>query len=77
LQYSVQPKTILNVECGVINRCGKQEFLHNFFHRLHENWNGSMETGKKSVFVKHVGKEVIVDSEKQNCRWACITKTLQ
>jgi hypothetical protein len=36
-----------------------------YFHKLYENSNGSMSTWKKSVVVKHVGKEVIVDNEKQ------------
>jgi hypothetical protein len=33
-----------------------------YFHRLCESWN------KKRVVAKHVGKGVIVDSEKQLCR---------
>jgi hypothetical protein len=28
-----------------------------------------METREKKVVVEHVGKRVIVDSEKQTCRW--------
>jgi hypothetical protein len=36
-----------------------------YVHKLYESSNVSMGTWKKSVVVKHVGKGVIVDSEKQ------------
>jgi hypothetical protein len=48
-----------------------------YFHRLYESWNGSMETWEKSVVVKHVGKGVIVDSKKQMYKWVYMAKTLQ
>jgi hypothetical protein len=35
-----------------------------------------MEIEEKNVLVKHVGKGVIVDSEKQMCRWVHMAKTL-
>jgi hypothetical protein len=34
-----------------------------------------MEMGEKNVVVKHVGKGVIVDSEKQMYRWVHMAKT--
>jgi hypothetical protein len=42
---------------------------------LYESLNGSMEAGEKSVVAKHVGKGVIVNSEKK-CIGGCIGKTL-
>jgi hypothetical protein len=33
-----------------------------------------METREKRVVVEHVEKEVIVDTEKQMCRWMCMAK---
>jgi hypothetical protein len=45
---------------------------------LYESWNGSMERGLKSAMVKHVGKGVIVvDSERQMCKWVHMAKILQ
>jgi hypothetical protein len=35
-----------------------------------------MEMGEKNVGIKHVGKEVIVDSEKQMYRWVRMAKNL-
>jgi hypothetical protein len=35
-----------------------------------------MEIGEQNVVVQHVGKRVIMDSEKQICRWVCLTKIL-
>jgi hypothetical protein len=34
----------------------------------------SMEMGEKRVVVEHVGKGVILDREKQMCRWVRIAK---
>jgi hypothetical protein len=33
--------------------------------------------GGKRIVVKHVEKGVIVDSEKQMCRWVCMAKMSQ
>ena len=35
-----------------------------------------MEMGEKWIMVEHVGKEVIVDSENQICRWVHIVEML-
>jgi hypothetical protein len=35
-----------------------------------------MGMGEKSIVVKHVGKEVIVDSKKEMYRWMYMAKTL-
>jgi hypothetical protein len=47
-----------------------------YFYRLYESWNGSMGTWEKSVVIKHVGKGVIVDSEKQMYRWVHMAKMI-
>jgi hypothetical protein len=36
-----------------------------------------METGEKRVVAMHVGKGVIVDSEKQMYKWVCMAKMLK
>jgi hypothetical protein len=43
-----------------------------YFYKLYESLNGSMGTWEKSVVVKHGGKGIIVDSEKQLYKWICM-----